>query len=43
MLHGRRVVLCVTGGVAAYKSAYLASQTGRGRCRGQGRYVRVGR
>ena len=24
MLHGRRVVLCVTGGVAAYKSAYLA-------------------
>ena len=24
MLHGRRVVLCVTGGIAAYKSAYLA-------------------
>lgn len=24
MLHGRRVVLAVTGGVAAYKSAYLA-------------------
>ncbi len=24
MLHGRRVVLCVTGGVAAYKAAYLA-------------------
>ena len=24
MLDGRRVVLCVTGGVAAYKSAYLA-------------------
>ena len=24
MLHGRRVLLCVTGGVAAYKSAYLA-------------------
>src|SRR5262245_15625087 len=22
-LHGRRVVLCVTGGIAAYKSAYL--------------------
>ena len=24
MLQGRRVLLCVTGGVAAYKSAYLA-------------------
>jgi phosphopantothenoylcysteine decarboxylase/phosphopantothenate--cysteine ligase len=24
MLQGRRIVLCVTGGVAAYKSAYLA-------------------
>ena len=24
MLRGRRVLLCVTGGVAAYKSAYLA-------------------
>lgn len=24
MLHGRRILLCVTGGVAAYKSAYLA-------------------
>ncbi len=34
MLTGRRIVLGVSGGVAAYKAAYLARSSDRGRGHG---------